>query len=670
MTTSITYPTEYMYGKPIGSIKKINSGYQVIIKDINNIQKCKLFKFINYNNNDKQTYEAACKYRLDESTKNGFTRNQIRYLDASTIEIKLTSNVLTDNDDDYPKTFITDAKFLDIIEEYALKASYTSRTGIKKFYVAFECIEKNTKIRKYFAKVITNYKIVKYINGNTMDCRLSNLKEFYTKNKDINVNELDDDLDTEIDDDLDTEQNISKMNDIEIDNKKVNEENEETEETTRKCNKCNIIKSLDNFNKNASRKLGRAYTCKDCSHKLTQKYKEANKEHVSDYNKEYRIKNKEILKQKYNKPEEEKKQNILNYRNKYFNELVDIVNQKGGYMMSNENEYINMHSKLDIKCNNNHIFQTIGNNIKHNDRWCPHCNLKRGEAICKYVIEKLFECEFKKVRPKWLVSNNNTLLELDMYNDNLKLAIEYNGIQHYEYITYFHKSEDDFKMRQKYDEIKIDLCKKNNVKLIIVPYIVDNGDIAEYIYKQLQEYGYKIDKAKLDSLNLNEIDNLNSIYNKVVKIVTEKNGVLLDGLYYDRECNIVIRCDKNHEFTKKIKYLFNDTWCELCSKSRSESSKEKISNGMKEFLASEEGFLSKLKSLEKRSDTMLQQKQKIQDDIANGIVTQKICTKCNVSKSLDNFCKKAAAKDGLQPFCKSCTNIIKKNSRIKKQQKE
>jgi len=108
-----------------------------------------------------------------------------------------------------------------------------------------------------------------------------------------------------------------------------------------------------------------------------------------------------------------------------------------------------------------------------------------GEKECKRVAEKLFNAPFSKIRPNFLnneVTGNN--LELDLYNESLKIAIEYNGKQHYVYTPYFHKSYDSF-LNQKYrDKMKSDKCKDLGISLIIVPYTVKISDIEGYIQNE------------------------------------------------------------------------------------------------------------------------------------------------------------------------------------------
>ena len=117
----------------------------------------------------------------------------------------------------------------------------------------------------------------------------------------------------------------------------------------------------------------------------------------------------------------------------------------------------------------------------------------RGERECKRVLEKIFKREFIKSRPKFLnnpVTGGKYNLEIDCYNEELKLGLEYNGRQHYEYSSFFHKNKEDF-LNQKYrDIIKKNMCKDNNVILIEVPYTVNIEDIEYYIITKLKDIGY------------------------------------------------------------------------------------------------------------------------------------------------------------------------------------
>ena len=115
----------------------------------------------------------------------------------------------------------------------------------------------------------------------------------------------------------------------------------------------------------------------------------------------------------------------------------------------------------------------------------------KGETECRRVLEKLFEKPFPKIRPDMLrnpITEGENNLELDCYNPELKLAVEYNGIQHYKYVPYFHKTKESFYNQKYRDYVKRDLCKKNGIVLIEVPYTVKVQDIEEYLKKELKKY--------------------------------------------------------------------------------------------------------------------------------------------------------------------------------------
>jgi len=114
--------------------------------------------------------------------------------------------------------------------------------------------------------------------------------------------------------------------------------------------------------------------------------------------------------------------------------------------------------------------------------------VSRGEKICRDTMEKIYGVPFKNTRPYWL-KNDTTgrCLELDCYNEKLKLAVEYNGQNHTIYPNYFHRTYDEFKEQVRRDKLKNEICKKQGVYLITVPYNVSFELIPTYIMYHLPE---------------------------------------------------------------------------------------------------------------------------------------------------------------------------------------
>ena len=117
----------------------------------------------------------------------------------------------------------------------------------------------------------------------------------------------------------------------------------------------------------------------------------------------------------------------------------------------------------------------------------------KGERASKAAAERIFGKPFTKVRMDKLrnaVTNHN--LEIDVYNEELSLGIEYSGRQHYEFVPFFHRNYEAF-MNQKYrDELKRIKCKEHHIRLIEIPYTVKIEDIESFIRFEAKKLGYDV----------------------------------------------------------------------------------------------------------------------------------------------------------------------------------
>lgn len=68
--------------------------------------------------------------------------------------------------------------------------------------------------------------------------------------------------------------------------------------------------------------------------------------------------------------------------------------------------------------------------------------------------------------PHWLLSPAGTRLEIDIFLPEIKIAIEIQGVQHFKFIEFFHKSYTDFEKRKIYDNEKRNLCHGAGIKLV------------------------------------------------------------------------------------------------------------------------------------------------------------------------------------------------------------
>lgn len=110
-----------------------------------------------------------------------------------------------------------------------------------------------------------------------------------------------------------------------------------------------------------------------------------------------------------------------------------------------------------------------------------------GEQICRATVEKYYKVPFPTKRPNWLQNpETGGNLELDCYNKDLQLAVEYNGEQHYKWPNqYPDMTYEQFIQQVRRDELKRVLCDGNGVFLITVPYTIKHGDIPSFIIANL-----------------------------------------------------------------------------------------------------------------------------------------------------------------------------------------
>lgn len=134
-------------------------------------------------------------------------------------------------------------------------------------------------------------------------------------------------------------------------------------------------------------------------------------------------------------------------------------------------EYVNMNTHMEIYCEKHGSFHQTPLNHIHDSNGCPKCISSKGEEEIRIFLEenKIYYIPQYRFDDCRSIKFNNKL-PFDFYLPELNLCIEYNGIQHYEYTEYFHKTLEIFEYRKAIDQIKIDYCKNNNIPLLIIRY--------------------------------------------------------------------------------------------------------------------------------------------------------------------------------------------------------
>jgi hypothetical protein len=224
-------------------------------------------------------------------------------------------------------------------------------------------------------------------------------------------------------------------------------------------------------------------------------------------------------------------------------------------------------------------------------------NYNSKERMCKDIMEKLFPgYVFNKIRhPKLVNPDTGRCLELDLYNAELQLAVEYNGPQHYYWMNFYHKTKDDFEKQKTRDLIKEGYCDILNIIIIEIPNLSKYDDIKSFIVKTLESRNISFETSFMGELY---VDKLLKLQNK--------------------------KCSKCNEIKELSQYQIDNSKrdghrpdCRQCNISR----------------------------------------YNVKDGTNNELLNMtKQCTKCGEIKDLSQYQKDKSKRDGHRPDCRQCNN--------------
>lgn len=144
-------------------------------------------------------------------------------------------------------------------------------------------------------------------------------------------------------------------------------------------------------------------------------------------------------------------------KRKPIEEIEAALDQWGGKIVGSE--YRDGRLRLDIECPNGHRYPTDGTTaLRHG---CDLCKNK-GERIARAFFEHNLGLKFPSSRPRWLrrkAKSRVSRLQLDGFSEVKKLAFEYQGPHHFK------------KEQVERDQVKIELCKQEGVRLIHIEYL-------------------------------------------------------------------------------------------------------------------------------------------------------------------------------------------------------
>ena len=164
--------------------------------------------------------------------------------------------------------------------------------------------------------------------------------------------------------------------------------------------------------------------------------------------------------------EQKSKQNGRNNRN-------NLINQKFGKLQVIDYGHSDSHHVYwKCKCECGTIKEIRSDCLLLNIISSCGCDKNsHGEKVIKsLLLDNNIIFEEQKTFNNCYYSKSNYLCKFDFYLPKYNLLIEYDGIQHFEFVPYYHKNLENFNISIERDKFKNQWCKENNIPLIRIPY--------------------------------------------------------------------------------------------------------------------------------------------------------------------------------------------------------
>lgn len=250
------------------------------------------------------------------------------------------------------------------------------------------------------------------------------------------------------------------------------------------------------------------------------------------------------------------------YNFKSDEEIHNFLVKKRGDANLRKRKY-KISEKIEVTCANGHTWRVSLFNLFKNNSWCPQCNFYRGEEICRTIFEKLTQKKFSKKRPRWLKGKKGYPLELDGYCEDLKIAFEHQGTQHYE------NQLSKFSNREilERDKLKRKLCQQNGISLIEVPEIpkmLPLEHAIDYVQNCLRGLGLETSNIGLKDINADAFTDETLL--RIQKIAVSKGGECLSREYFGRHELLEFKCGIGHRWKARPSDIKRGHWCAKCAK--------------------------------------------------------------------------------------------------------
>ncbi len=216
-----------------------------------------------------------------------------------------------------------------------------------------------------------------------------------------------------------------------------------------------------------------------------------------------------------------------------------------------------------------HKFERPLSSIRKLKTFCPICTGAYGEMLCRAAVEKLFGKPFLlRKRILGMKSPKGRLLELDIYNEGLRIAVEHHGAHHYRVLRHW-SGKVGLQRQLQHDRLRREFCDSNGILLIEVRELglrTSLEEMRQQIRAALLENGREL-PVGFDAADLTSLPQLNAseVYWTEVHQAASKMGLeILSRVFEGAEMPISVRCEHGHVTPKTPRSILQGHRCDAC----------------------------------------------------------------------------------------------------------
>lgn len=249
-------------------------------------------------------------------------------------------------------------------------------------------------------------------------------------------------------------------------------------------------------------------------------------------------------------------------------EYIDFARQFNGVLVVQGG---GVSEKSLWRCEMEHEFEGAYSDMKYHNRFCPRCFSSHSEEVTRTLAEHLLGVPFPKKKLKSLRGDQRYPLELDMYNEDLKLAIEHHGEQHYKPQKNWGGAK-AFRLIQERDQERRLGCEKLGIKLLEVRSLGEFTSLEEFrdqLRTTCEKFGISLPNAFAIS-NLTDISRRFStpvrvrLLEELKSAAIARHYTILEKDYKGSKELHTFRCPRGHLVNIQANKFMNGRGCTKC----------------------------------------------------------------------------------------------------------